>query len=69
MGKNLSFIRLDELAYNALVKGLIDKDEVVILVKVEESRLRSINVDDFDSEELATKSVKLSEKVRKVEVA
>lgn len=59
----------DELAHNALVKGLIDKDEAAILVKAEESRLRSINVDDFDPEELATKPVKLPEKVRKVEAA
>ncbi|MEW5182352.1 hypothetical protein AB1Y32_23330, partial [Escherichia coli] len=52
-----------------LAKGLIDKDEAAILVKAEESRLRSINVDDFDPEELATKPVKLPEKVRKVEAA
>ena len=69
LGKNLPFTRLDELAHNALVKGLIDKDEAAILVKAEESRLRSINVDDFDLEELATKPVKLPEKVRKVEAA
>lgn len=54
--------------YNVLVKGLIDKDEVVILVKVEESCLCSINVDDFDLEELVMKLVKLLEKVWKVEV-
>lgn len=66
LGKNLPFTRLDELAHNALVKGLIDKDEAAILVKAEESRLRSINVDDFDPEELATKPVKLPEKVRKL---
>nr|WP_265177416.1 hypothetical protein [Salmonella enterica] len=38
-----------------------------ILAKAEESRLRSINVDDFEPEALATKPVKLPEKVRKVE--
>lgn len=68
LGKNLLFICLDELVYNVLVKGLIDKDEVVILVKVEESCLCSINVDDFDLEELVMKLVKLLEKVWKVEV-
>ncbi len=57
--KTCRFTRLDELAHNALAKGLIDKDEAAILVKAEESRLRSINVDDFDPEELATKPVKL----------
>lgn len=60
---------LDELAHNALAKGLIDKDEAAILVKAEASRLRSINVDDFEPEALATQPVKLPEKVRKVEAA
>ncbi|ECH7368060.1 acyl-CoA dehydrogenase [Salmonella enterica] len=69
LGKNLPFTRLDELARNALAKGLIDKDEAAILAKAEESRLRSINVDDFEPEALATKPVKLPEKVRKVEAA
>ena len=69
LGKNLPFTRLDELAHNALAKGLIDKDEAAILVKAEASRLRSINVDDFEPEELATQPVKLPEKVRKVEAA
>ncbi len=69
LGKNLPFTRLDELARNALAKGLIDKDEAAILAKAEESRLRSINVDDFEPEALATRPVKLPEKVRKVEAA
>lgn len=69
LGKNLPFTRLDELARNALAKGLIDKDEAAILAKAEESRLRSINVDDFEPEALATKPVKQPEKVRKVEAA
>jgi acyl-CoA dehydrogenase len=38
-------------------------------VKAEESRLRSINVDDFEHDELATRPVKLPEKVRKPEAA
>ena len=48
---------------------LIDKDEAAILVKAEASRLRSINVDDFEPEELATQPVKMPEKGRKVEAA
>ncbi len=67
--KNLPFTRLDELEHNALTKGLIDKDEAAILLKAEESPLRSIHVDDFDPEELATKPVKFPEKVRKVAAA
>lgn len=69
LGKNLSFTRLDELARNALAKGLINQDEADILVRAETSRLRSINVDDFAPDELATRPVKLPEKVRKIEAA
>ena len=69
IGKNLPFTRLDELARNALAKGLIDQTEAAILTKAEESRLRSINVDDFAADELATKPVKLPDNVRKVEAA
>ena len=69
LGKNLSFTRLDELAHNALAKGLINQDEADILVRAETSRLRSINVDDFAPDELATRPVKLPEKVRKIEAA
>jgi acyl-CoA dehydrogenase len=69
LGKNLPFTRLDELAHNALAKGLINQEEAAILTRAEHSRLRSINVDDFAPEELATKPVKLPEKVRNVEAA
>ncbi|MGS8598669.1 acyl-CoA dehydrogenase domain-containing protein, partial [Salmonella enterica subsp. enterica serovar Infantis] len=67
--KNLQFTRLDELARNALAKGIIDKYEAAILAKAEESSLRSINVDDFEPVAMANKPVKLPEKVRKVEAA
>lgn len=69
LGKNLPFTRLDELAKQALTGGIINNDEAALLVKAEESRLRSINVDDFDPDELATQPVKLPEKVRKPEAA
>ncbi|MCP6204827.1 DUF1974 domain-containing protein, partial [Klebsiella pneumoniae] len=69
LGKNLPFTRLDELAAHALAKGLISQDEAAILTRAEHSRLRSINVDDFAPEELATQPVKLPEKVRNVEAA
>ncbi len=62
-------LRLDELAKQALAGGIIDNSEAAILVKAEESRLRSINVDDFEPEELATQPVKLPEKHRKPEAA
>ena len=68
LGKNLPFTRLDELAHNALAKGLISQDEAAILTRAEHSRLRSINVDDFAPEELATKPVKLPEKFVKLKL-
>ena len=52
-GKNLPFTRLDRLAQRALEEGKISADEAKILVKAEESRLRSINVDDFEPDALA----------------
>ncbi|ELY2493028.1 acyl-CoA dehydrogenase FadE [Cronobacter sakazakii] len=69
MGKNLPFTRLDELAKRALKEGRINEDEAAILIRAEESRLRSINVDDFEPDALATLPVKLPETVRKVEAA
>src|SRR5690606_16392532 len=52
-GKSLPFTRLDRLAQRALEEGKISDDEARILTKAEESRLRSINVDDFAPEALA----------------
>ncbi|MDU2940576.1 MAG: acyl-CoA dehydrogenase FadE [Enterobacteriaceae bacterium] len=70
LGKNLPFTRLDELAKNAFSKGLINQDEAALLIKAEESRLRSINVDDFEPDALATKPVKKPPvKLRKPEAA
>jgi acyl-CoA dehydrogenase len=54
-GKTLPFTRLDQLAQQARKEGKINDDEARILIQAEESRLRSINVDDFDPEELAAK--------------
>lgn len=68
-GHNLPFTRLDEQAKQWLAEGKINADEAAILTKAEASRLRSINVDDFDSEALATQPVKLPEKHRKIEAA
>ncbi len=69
LGKNLPFTRLDTLAQQALAGGIITQDEAEVLVKAETSRLRSINVDDFDDEELATRPVKTPESLRKPEAA
>ncbi|PIJ49290.1 acyl-CoA dehydrogenase [Erwinia sp. OLTSP20] len=67
--KNLPFTRLDELGQQWLQKQLISKEEADILSQAEASRLRSINVDDFAPEELATKPVKKPENARKVAAA
>ncbi|HEY3588931.1 MAG TPA: acyl-CoA dehydrogenase FadE [Buttiauxella sp.] len=68
-GHNLPFTRLDEQAKQWLAEGKINSDEAAILTKAEASRLRSINVDEFEPEELATMPVKVPEKHRKIEAA
>lgn len=69
IGHNLPFTRLDEQAKQWLAEGKIDAEEAAILTKAEASRLRSINVDEFEPEALATMPVKLPEKHRKIEAA
>ncbi len=51
--KPLPFMRLDQLAEQALIEGQITAEEADILTKAEASRLRSINVDDFAFDALA----------------
>ncbi|MEB6536984.1 acyl-CoA dehydrogenase FadE [Pantoea stewartii] len=51
--KHLSFTRLDALAKQALEQGWIDQKEAEVLKRAEESRLRSINVDEFEADALA----------------
>lgn len=68
-GRNLAFTRLDEQAKQWLAEGRINAEEAAILTKAEASRLRSINVDEFEPEELATMPVKVPEKHRKIEAA
>jgi acyl-CoA dehydrogenase len=69
IGRNLPFTRLDEQAKQWLAEGKINAEEAAILTTAEASRLRSINVDEFEPEELATKPVKMPEKHRKIEAA
>nr|WP_113864847.1 acyl-CoA dehydrogenase FadE [Brenneria salicis]NMN92434.1 acyl-CoA dehydrogenase [Brenneria salicis ATCC 15712 = DSM 30166]RBP67778.1 acyl-CoA dehydrogenase [Brenneria salicis ATCC 15712 = DSM 30166]RLM32259.1 acyl-CoA dehydrogenase [Brenneria salicis ATCC 15712 = DSM 30166] len=51
--KPLPFMRLDQLAEQALAEGNITAEEADILARAEASRLRSINVDDFAADALA----------------
>ncbi|OCQ51642.1 Acyl-coenzyme A dehydrogenase [Photorhabdus australis subsp. thailandensis] len=52
-GKRLGFTRLDKLAEQALAERKITQEEAEILRRAEASRLRSINVDEFEPEALA----------------
>lgn len=54
-GAKLSFTNLDALADQALQEGWISEDEATLLKVAEAGRLRTINVDDFDHEELVAK--------------
>ncbi len=51
-GKRLPFIWLDKLAEEGLSLGILTDAEVDLLKRAEIGRLKSINVDDFDSDEL-----------------
>jgi acyl-CoA dehydrogenase len=51
--QHLSFTRLDALAKRALEQGWIDAKEAEVLQRAEASRLRSINVDEFEADALA----------------
>lgn len=66
--KHLSFTRLDALAAEGLAKGWLTQEEAHILTRAEASRLRSINVDEFAADALATQPVKETT-TRKIEAA
>ena len=61
MGKKLPFTRLDILAQKGLDAGHLSVDDARILSRAEESRLRSINVDEFEPHELAAHQPKQEE--------
>ncbi|WP_233965478.1 acyl-CoA dehydrogenase FadE [Pectobacterium versatile] len=68
--KPLPFMRLDQLAEQALIEGQITAEEADILTKAEASRLRSINVDDFAFDALAAnKPTPVPQPERKTEAA
>ncbi len=51
-GKRLPFMWLDKIAEQGLALGVLSEDEVALLKRAEIGRMKSINVDDFDTEEL-----------------
>lgn len=60
-GEKLPFTRLDVLADEALSDGVINEEEAALLRRTEKGRLQTINVDDFEHEELiANQSVRKS---------
>ncbi|WP_199609038.1 acyl-CoA dehydrogenase FadE [Flocculibacter collagenilyticus] len=52
LGEKLPFYRLGEVADKGLAAGIITDKEAALLHRAEEGRLRSINVDDFESDYL-----------------
>ena len=50
--RKFSFTRLDKLADQMLPENIITQEEADILRKAEASRLRTINVDEFDFDDL-----------------
>ncbi|MEQ1964260.1 acyl-CoA dehydrogenase FadE [Xenorhabdus khoisanae] len=69
-GKNLSFTRLDKLAETALAEHKITQEEADILKQAENSRLRSINVDEFEPDAFAVpNSAKKPESQRQTKAA
>ncbi|CDG22174.1 Acyl-coenzyme A dehydrogenase [Xenorhabdus poinarii G6] len=67
--KNLSFTRLDKLAEQALAERRITQEEADILKRAENSRLRSINVDEFEPDAFIPNSAKRPESQRKTQAA
>ena len=67
--KHLSFTRLDGLAAEGLQKGWVTQEEADVLIRAEASRLRSINVDEFAADALATQPVREDVPQRKIEAA
>jgi acyl-CoA dehydrogenase len=51
-GKRFSFTQLDQIGAKGKELGVLSDDEVALLEKAEEGRLRTINVDDFAPEDL-----------------
>ena len=62
LGKKLPMTRLDDLADKALAANIISEEDAALLKETEAGRLRTINVDDFDPQELLMST---SDKVKK----
>ncbi|GAB3016831.1 acyl-CoA dehydrogenase FadE [Bowmanella dokdonensis] len=64
-GERLPFWQLDKVAGRGLELGVLSEQEAELLKRAETERLRTINVDDFDSEELMADKSLLDEGKKK----
>ncbi len=66
LGEKLPMTKLDELADRAIAANIISDEDAALLKETEAGRLRTINVDDFDPQELlAATSKKIDKKSTK----
>ncbi|GIU52888.1 MULTISPECIES: acyl-CoA dehydrogenase FadE [Shewanella] len=63
-GKRLPFMWLDKVAAEGKALGVLSDAEVALLERAEVGRLKSINVDDFDSEELEAKAAVIAKQIQ-----
>ncbi len=56
-GKRLPFMWLDKLAAEGKALGILSEDEIALLERAEIGRMKSINVDDFDPQELRAQTI------------
>ncbi|MFS1438856.1 acyl-CoA dehydrogenase FadE [Shewanella sp. 10N.286.48.A6] len=63
-GKRLPFMWLDKVAAQGKALGVLSDTEVALLERAEIGRMKSINVDDFDPEELEAKVVSEAKQVK-----
>lgn len=68
-GKNLAFTALDKLAEQALSQGWVNQEEADTLRRAEACRLRTINVDEFEPQALATRPLARERKAHSPEAA
>jgi acyl-CoA dehydrogenase len=62
LGEKLPMTGLDSLAERALREGIINVEEADLMKEAEAGRLRTINVDDFDNQELLMSTSKKTKK-------
>ncbi|XOV78230.1 MAG: acyl-CoA dehydrogenase FadE [Aestuariibacter sp.] len=69
LGSKPPFTQLDKLADKGLELAIISEQEAALLRRAEKGRLRTINVDDFDNEELVAGTAKTTKKRVKKSIA